>query len=231
MNAPQDPELRYERKFLAPGPDPDFTARRLALTPARFARAHPPRWVNSVYLDTASLALWEEGVEGAPERTKIRVRWYGALFGEIPSPVLEVKTKFGHVGTKARTPLPPAAFSPGMTAQAFLSRLLENPSPGLRARVLPCRPVVLVRYCRMYLESADRRFRATLDTEIACHAFDRMAARRALVPPDPRRVVLEVKYAPEHDPEARRLLAPLPLRLDRSSKYLWAVQTLYGALS
>jgi hypothetical protein len=46
-----------------------------------------------------------DNVEGEKSRVKIRIRWYGELFGKISKPVLEYKIKKGLAGRKESFPL------------------------------------------------------------------------------------------------------------------------------
>src|SRR5689334_289002 len=94
------PNPRYERKFIAEG----FTLpEALALVRchrAAFREAFPPRLVNNIYLDSPARSAYYEHINGVTSRVKHRVRWYGALEGQILKPVLERKFKSGSVSGK-----------------------------------------------------------------------------------------------------------------------------------
>src|SRR5437879_6346363 len=97
---------RYERKFL---PQEFALAEVLTLVrrhPAMFREVYPPRFVNNIYLDSPGRSDYHDHVAGVPNRSKTRVRWYGAPSGHIAMPVLEQKVKHGHVGGKLSHGLP-----------------------------------------------------------------------------------------------------------------------------
>ena len=99
--------FRYERKFLVEELMPPQVAALIKQHPRLFYSPYPPRYVNNLYLDTPEMDHYYDNVNGALQRRKVRVRWYGQPFGEIKHPMLEVKVKHGLVGTKHTYPLPP----------------------------------------------------------------------------------------------------------------------------
>lgn len=211
---PVDATLRHERKFLC-GPLSEGEAAALALAlPGGFRRAHPDRAVNSLYLDGEARPMFHENLDGHPERVKARIRWYGPLEGEA-RPVLEFKIKHGHLGRKAAFPLPAFVFALPAGPERLLEATLVPPALPEAARELlrPLSPAALVRYTRAYFVSACGRFRLTVDRDLSA----RTPEGRPL--PGAARAVLELKYAPADDGDARDITAALPFRLARHSKY------------
>ena len=98
---------RYERKFLVPRDSWENIQAGIRMNPGMFSGIFQPRTVNNLYLDSASLRLYFMNLEGAADRTKVRIRWYGDLFGAISKPVLELKIKRGLLGTKQSFALKP----------------------------------------------------------------------------------------------------------------------------
>ena len=92
--------FRYERKFLVEELMLPQVATLIKGHPRMFYAPYPPRYVNNLYLDTPDMVNYFDNVDGAMQRRKVRVRWYGEPFGEINRPMLEVKVKEGLVGTK-----------------------------------------------------------------------------------------------------------------------------------
>jgi hypothetical protein len=223
------PELRYERKVAVAGFSLQETELWVRTHPAAFRVQHPSREVNNVYLDTPGLAAFAAHVNGAERRFKLRVRWYGAPRGRIAAPVLEVKLKRGHVGTKLRFALPPLEYDGGLDVGALRAALAPQVSDrDLAAAIGHSLPVLFNRYERRYYESGDRRFRLTVDTGLR---FESVRGRR-IGPLDAHEerdlLILELKYAVADDAVASRIFERLPFRLGKSSKYLLGVARLGG---
>ncbi len=217
MLPPPGGVFRHERKFILPPLSP-AEARELAVRlPGRFRATYPDRRVNSLYLDAEDLPLLHQNVAGAPERAKARIRWYGGFAG-VAAPSLEFKIKRGHLGRKVTHPLPEVALAHPGGAEALLAaaRTAASLSEWAREFVAPLRPARFTCYTRAYFASACGRFRVTLDRDLAL--LD--PAGRELPIAAPRDTILELKYAPEDDAEARSIAAALPARLARHSKYV-----------
>src|SRR5438128_2681817 len=90
--------FRYERKFVVPREAWSRVESAIRFNPAIFSKAFEPRTVNNLYLDSPALRHYFLNLAGAAERTKVRIRWYGSLFGHVPRPVLEFKCKRGLLG-------------------------------------------------------------------------------------------------------------------------------------
>ena len=95
MSEGQTREYRYERKFLVDQLDVHQVLALVKLHPAMFYQPYPPRYVNNLYLDTEGLDNYQDNVSGVGDRRKVRLRWYGDLFGDVDRPVLEFKIKRG----------------------------------------------------------------------------------------------------------------------------------------
>ena len=218
-------ELRFERKYTLPGDRARDLELFLKLHPEVVRRAYPPRWINSVYLDTPDFADYHRHVEGASKRSKLRVRWYGELEGEVKSAHLEAKLKLNHQNTKRRARLPDGRLSlaslPGQVGNWL--RALENSDP-LKPLTLNVAPVTLVRYHRRYFRVAGCDCRITMDSSMTWYGPGPGGAsfRRS---GGAGNVVVELKY-PTHPPEG--LIADLtdrfPVRNTRYSKYLHALR-------
>jgi hypothetical protein len=222
------PDARYERKFLAPRLRLGDILAAVSVHPAAFRRTYPDRIVNNIYLDTPSLQDYVAHVSGARRRSKTRIRWYGGLDAPAETPVLERKIKWAGVGGKQSHALPPFHAGP-----AWVSRHIREALDGvglpdaLRLFLRHLEPVVLNRYRRHYFESADGRFRLTVDSDLQLHAIPRIG--RALGPPLRLGAeIVEVKYAPRHAEGAPEVTCRLPFRLARYSKYVTAIELMRG---
>jgi len=212
---------RYERKF-------DNTTASLTqvelivrLHPAHFREAYPPREINNIYFDTPSLASFTDHVMGAAHRSKLRLRWYGAECGTMAKPVLEVKNKDGHVGTKEQYTLAPCEFN-GTIDETHLKRAaVETGLPSrVSERLASSTPALLNRYARRYYVSADGRFRITIDSELSFRVINNRHHGYRSSYTDRRLIIVELKYAADHDEDARDVGGGLPFRVSKLSKYV-----------
>jgi hypothetical protein len=219
------PNLRFERKFVATETSPAEVLARLRHHPSLFRTAFPPRWINNLYFDSPDLRHFHEHVNGAANRVKTRIRWYGPLRGPIPRPVLERKLKRGLVSGKGSYPLPPFALNGHLPRTEITNALATATLPDeLRWHLQGLQPSLVNRYHRHYFVSANRHLRLTVDTQL--EFFDARSATGALMRLNAHtpRVILELKYAPEHADEASAAANALPFRVVRCSKYVLGVE-------
>jgi len=224
-----EPPWRCERKFHGAGRSLAEVELALRTHPAHFHVVHPPRFVNNIYFDTPDLARFRTHIDGAAERMKLRVRWYGAARGPVTAPVLERKARCGDVGSKLRVELAPFRYEPGFDAEAVVGDALARVGDGLRAAELAVsQPVLFNRYLRRYYLSADARFRATVDSELHYETVvgRGAAARRSFA--ERELVVIEIKYDPRDEERAAGVTGRLPFRLEKYSKYVAGTARLAG---
>lgn len=215
------PAHRYERKFEARAAGYAQLDLLIRMHPGHFREAYPPRHVNNVYFDTPGLTSFHDHVMGASCRSKLRLRWYGDECGHLSKPVLEVKQKVGHVGTKAQFALSPIDFDGTLEVDGLCRNAMAGAtSTEVVERLARSRPTLLNRYRRKYYVSGDGRFRITIDMALSFrvingyhHGFrNRFDARRL--------IIVELKYGAEHDQDARDIGAGLPFRVSKLSKYI-----------
>jgi SPX domain protein involved in polyphosphate accumulation len=195
--------------------------------PAAFREVYPPRVVNNLYLDSPSLHNYHDHVNGAANRSKTRVRWYGAARAQIEAPTLEVKLKRGLISGKEAEPLSPVSFNgqgvgPVLKEVFAHSRLPENVQTGLQQ----LQPTLFNRYRRWYFLSADRRFRLTLDSELQFGPPETKSAESEL--PSSPQVIVEVKFEPQFNDGAARVTNFFPMRMVRCSKYVLGIERIFG---
>jgi hypothetical protein len=219
-------EWRYERKY----PQEVYSAAEVNIMvrrhPALFIEAHPPRWVNSLYYDTPALGGLADSGNGPRDRGKMRVRWYGELNRRVKSPVIEFKRKRGRLGSKDRYALAPLDFTAGIAP--LPEELVGDPplSEDVRAALRLLVPTSLTRYRRLYYLSADRRFRLTLDADLAFYRVRHVSRQLLRMPDSFRGTVIEIKYGAGDDEAARPIVEALPFRWARFSKYCAAFEGL-----
>ena len=81
-------KYRYERKFLISSMTKHDVENLIRHNPRMFSEVFHKRCINNIYFDSPRLNNYFENVFGVMQRTKIRIRWYGELFGEIKQPIL-----------------------------------------------------------------------------------------------------------------------------------------------
>jgi len=216
---------RYERKFFVAELDRAQVRSIVRRHPALFLEAYPPRYVNNLYLDTPWMGHYQDNLDGAPERTKVRVRWYHALEGRAEGPVLEFKIKRGWVGWKESYPFPELHVGADLSAARLRARVDESDlPPAVRERLAGLRPALVNRYRREYYATPDGSFRVTIDDELTYYAVRLLAGGLHARAVDHGVVIVELKYDRAHERQAERVASRFPFRLTRSSKYVRGVE-------
>jgi len=228
MGTHENGEYRYERKFLVDQLDVGQVCAIVKRHPSMFYEPYPPRYVNNLYLDTPDMRNYVDNVSGVELRRKVRVRWYGALFGDVTNPVLEFKIKDGLVGTKRVYACDGFTMEVGFSEADFRRGLSGSDLPGSVAQVLRTLRVVLCnRYLRRYFATRDGRFRATVDTEMSYYAVRSMKSRFVHKCVDYRNVVVELKYQKAHELDAGKVASVFPFSVSKNSKYVTGVEQVY----
>jgi hypothetical protein len=221
-------KFRYERKFLVDQLDAHQVRALVKLHPSMFYEPYPPRYVNNLYLDTVDWENYFDNVDGAWERHKVRIRWYGELFREIAKPMLEFKGKSGLVGTKQIYPFAPVVLDERFCHRYYQQVLKKTSLPGHVTQYMRGLNVVLCnRYYRWYFATRDERFRVTIDTEMTFYQVHRGKNRFMQKYVDHNHVVVEMKYAKALDGQAGRVSKFFPFSLTKNSKYVTGIELLY----
>ena len=221
--------LRYERKFRPGQLDVSEMLLLLKLHPKGFKKVYPDRQINNIYLDRVNLASFHENIEGTSPRVKLRVRWYGDVLNQNAKPFLEIKRKFGFVGDKLRVDLPEWDNRSGLSDLGVKNLLKEAVDPsGYCSCAIGMNSILVNQYTRSYFESADRKFRLTVDRDLSFNAFrsGKGDLTRKVGDPD---VIVEVKYDATHDEEGDLVAKGLSMRVHRISKYVQGVLCLKNA--
>lgn len=216
-------DLRHELKFACHAASVDALRMALRLDRAGLRVLHPPRRVQSVYLDTTFGQALEENLAGLSARRKLRFRWYGPRADRVRG-TLELKCRENTLGWKETLPLKDEIQVEGAERRAFVRALARGATPEWRERLLEgLEPAQWVSYSREYFTTADRRVRVTLDQDL--HLADQRPLAR-LSPrartAAPRLAVLELKCGPDDVRVAEDLVARLPILLGRCSKFVLA---------
>lgn len=223
---------RYERKFLLDELDVKSLEMMIQMHPAFFRELYPQRSNNNIYYDTPGFDFYRHNVEGYANRLKVRIRWYGDLWGRIEKPVLEFKVKNGLVGRKPTFKLKPFDISPDLSGDDLV-RFLDDPAvpEGVRVELLGLKPALINRYRRKYFLSADGRFRLTLDTfpEFFVVPPFRNAIKKSVLFPE--RLIMEIKFIQKAERDIDQITRYFPFRMTKSSKYVDGVDSLDLAIA
>ena len=226
-----DPDsARHEIKLVIDETDYHAVALAVRLHPAGFRQAYPPRWINSVYFDSFELDACHDNLAGISSRLKVRLRWYGEL-ERFDRATLEFKRKRNQFGWKERFAVEGPVDLRERTWRQLRSHVrIQLPTEALDRYDLAMQPVLVNRYHRDYLLSADGHVRITLDRAL-CIFDQRSRHAPNLISESPLKntMVVEVKFAVEHRKDADDVLQSLPIRVSKNSKYVRGVLSILGA--
>ena len=196
---------------------------------AMFHRPYPTRTVNNVYFDSPGLKSYFDHICGASNREKTRVRWYGEPSGEINNPVLERKIKYGQVGCKWTEELQSLQLDEGGPWPIPGSVLSSNDLSKelVHWRLGTVQPMLSLQYVRHYFESADAKYRVTVDTELQYVGLS-SSGKPEKHSKSKAPIIVEIKYSPEHATDVSVITNELPFRISQFSKYIYATEGLRG---
>jgi SPX domain protein involved in polyphosphate accumulation len=237
LAAPQKSTFRrYECKYVID--EAQAAALRQAIrpyvAPDPFARKRPDGCyeIQSVYLDSPNLRLYQETRDGNLNRLKLRVREYPDTGADSPV-FVEIKRRYDRLVLKSR------ARMPRPVAAEMLAGVTDE-IPGLSREEQAChdefmgwllrwqaQPVVWVGYTReAYVGTYQDDLRITFDRGLRCapaEGFERPTEHdwREM---EPCRVVLELKFDVSYPDWMQRLVAKHELRQESFSKYANSVE-------
>lgn len=219
----QSEELRHERKFLITDYSAAEVEQIIKFNPACFTEIHQQRTVNNIYFDSLAYDSYYRNVEGDTNRTKARIRWYGALFGQINNAVLEFKIKKGLLGRKEYYPLTAFQLDEKFSKEQIESAIANTPT-DIQHWMLSMQPALLNSYTRKYFLSADKKFRLTIDREQVYYRISYNNNTFLNKVNNPQAVVLELKYEMNLDEEANKISNSFPFAMTKNSKYLQGIE-------
>jgi len=211
---------RFERKFCTQLSK--YEVEHIVKTnPEIFSEIFHERHVNNIYLDTPNLTFFYENNFGKSQRKKVRIRWYGDLYGSINKPVLEFKIKEGLVGYKISFLLEPFElnenFDIDTLSQVFRNSYLPD---WVTREITELEPKLLNSYTRKYFRSFNKLFRITIDKDLIYHDIQKRNNTFLKKHIDYNEIILELKYAFDDDKHANTITSAFPFRLVKSSKYV-----------
>lgn len=226
-NLPESGHHRFERKFVVSGLSYHEIESLVRLHPAMFSEVYSSRSVNNLYLDSPGMRHYFDHIQGLSDRVKVRIRWYGDLFGNVDYPALEFKFKYSSIVSKAVFPLPPICIDGCLRQDALMKVLKQADLPNtLKFDLLSLEISLLNRYRRKYFQSMDHRYRITLDTRIECYHIQDHGNTFLHKSIDLVNTVVELKYDPEQADGAEQICQHFPFRLGKNSKYVNGIESL-----
>lgn len=218
---------RYERKFLISQLTSSEIESLIRLHPAMFSEIYTLRFVNSLYFDSFDMMNYFDNVEGLHDRVKIRVRWYGDLFGHIENPVLEIKIKKGLMGRKVPYPLSPFSINKGFSSDTIRQVFKSSQIPQhLKSDLMSLQCVLLGRYNRKYYQSVCHNYRITIDKDMEFYKPSVSNSDFIHKSADWVNTVMELKYKHDKDDDAERIINHFPFRMTKNSKYVSGIESL-----
>jgi SPX domain protein involved in polyphosphate accumulation len=217
-------KYRYETKFniaSATFSDVEF---QLKTHSKIFSKVYECRFVNNIYFDTPSMQNYHDNVAGVSDRVKIRIRWYGSLFGLVERPILEIKIKKGGVGRKVSMPISEFVFDKN-TSLGYIEGILNKSAipDDIRKKIRYTRPTLVNRYRRMYYLSSNKMFRATVDNFQQFYKFS-YGCNNFLSSIRINNIVLEVKYDYQNQKMAPSVISEFLFRVTKNSKYVNGIE-------
>ena len=222
-------EYRYERKFFVTELSKYEIENIVKIHPATFTEIYYKRFINNIYFDTFNYNNLRENVEGSTERIKIRIRWYGELFGYVEKPVLEIKIKKGLLGKKISVPLNPFSLTKKTNIPDIL-KSIKDLQEIIEIDFESLIPSLLNRYSRSYYQSFDNNFRITIDNDQSFYLIKQNNNSFLNHHNDNRATILELKYNQIFDQEANFITSQFPFRVTKSSKYVNGIQQISQVL-
>lgn len=209
---------RYENKYVIPAHKELYLDQALMDHPLSFARLYEDRQINNVYFDTTAYKSWRENIDGAPDRSKYRVRWYGAI-DEIRNPILENKIKTKEMGTKTFHDLAPAY---PITDLSNLTKDV-NQAASLEVKLVPS---MANWYVRSYYQSIDEAYRLTIDRELHyCAVTDLISPMSHYLQ---EVIIVEVKFEKDDIANYDLFSSFWPFRQSKYSKYSKGLKCLHS---
>ena len=216
---------RYERKFVISELSKPEIELVIKQHPAVFTEIYKERIINNIYLDTPNLTFYLDNAFGKSNRKKVRIRWYGDLFGNIEKPVLEFKLKTSAVGDKLSFSLKPFDLNGSFNIDTLHQVFRKSNLPAwVMEDILPLKPQLLNRYCRKYFRTIDKLFRATIDSNLVYQDISTRNNSFRNRMEDWTNTIVELKYSFEVDKQANNVTTNFPFRLTKSSKYVNGIE-------
>ena len=218
---------RYERKFIIPELECPKIKYLIQHHPAMFLKTFHKRHINNIYLDSIVLGNYQDNLAGNSQRLKIRIRWYGKTFGLIENPILEIKTKKETLGQKKYFKLKSFTLDKDFSLKLLHKEVFEksNLPKWIMEKLKFSQNVLLTSYEREYFQSADKKYRITIDKNLEFFKVKNQN-NNFIEKISYNNQILELKYSEEDDGTASEITKFFPFRITAYSKYVYGVDVL-----
>jgi len=217
---------RYEKKFFITNLDKYEVENLVKIHPYHFSEIYHERYINNIYFDSIKWRFLHDNLEGATERTKVRIRWYGEMFGYVEKPTLEIKNKTGSVGNKISMPISPFDLSQRTEFREIIESL-DSKKDKLKIDFKSLLPAILSGYSRKYYISNDGKYRITIDTNQIFYKINYSKNTFLEKYNDSNSVILEMKYNTADHDFSEGITSKFPFRITKSSKYVNGLEKIF----
>ena len=205
---------RFERKWLFNGSNIELVKLAIIRSKFLFNEIYSPRAVNSIYFDDCKFSSIIQNLDGVKRKVKYRVRWYGKS-DIIQNPQLEIKSKDGYITQKKTINLNlERDIKFNFDGVNLLKKLILKNIMYQKNLV----PIASTHYFRHYYLSANKKIRATLDSNLRSsllYGYTNYYFKRYI-----NNQVLEFKYDNTFDNFVRNNLKNITSRISKNSKYV-----------
>ena len=189
MEERQLDKFRFERKYILP--KMYFSNFFTQLHELNFFEIYNQRTINNLYFDSCDFELLRDNIEGLSDRKKVRVRWYGSLFGKSQKK-LEIKIKKEFLNIKKTLNLHQLELSSYDNICRFHEKINENINPlnniFFYNLILNRKPVLLNSYKRLYYSNSSNDIRITIDSDL--FFYSPITKIRS----EEQNIIIEIKY-------------------------------------
>lgn len=227
--------MRYELKIVLPQHSKQELLTKIRCSSGLIKEIYHKRQVNNIYLDTTNYNDYLASVNGNDIRRKYRIRWYGVLAQDSITPNLECKYKKGMSGGKEMCKLLPMNLGEDFNYIDYYSLLrrrfhTQDDTQQFMIGELLCRhPVLINTYDREYYQTADGKYRLTIDENMLFYQYNRMNfSENPIISLADTNIILEVKFDVSDIDGARQLINELGYRLGKNSKYVNGINSILG---
>lgn len=220
-------KARYEKKFITESSD-EFRILSLIRTHQLcFKKEYDDRLVNNIYFDSSDLQCFQENLAGISNRQKYRLRWYGDA-SNVKQAAFEIKTKKNELGWKEVFDI---TFENPLSEIPLqqLSKIVFKQLPEKQAQnfLTASTPILYNSYKRSYFTSHDRKIRLTLDKSLKIYnQKNQQMLNNKHLENTPDILIMECKFDKEDADYAQKHLKKFPVRISKSSKYVFGVQAI-----
>lgn len=220
--------FRYEHKFYITELTLKEIEAKIKFHPAIFQEKYHIRTVNNIYFDSFNLQHYIDNIDGITRRLKVRIRWYGSMFGAIERPVLELKFKHNlHIG-KLSYPLKSFLLDDKFSINTIRTVFeVSDLSQQLKMYLKELSFSLLNSYHRKYFLSVDHKYRITIDDHMQACTLTPYRNTYLHTSKDYAGVILELKYNKPYDGGADRITNYFGFRMTKSSKYVEGINALW----